>query len=258
MILSSASRKSLIPPFFVLIVATLTVEFLVRFGFVPSFILPAPSQVAQSLWQDRGEILVGAGETFLSALIGLLLSFVSGTLFAAVLALSDWARRAFLPFAVFFQTVPIIAIAPVLVIWFGFGRPTVVSAACIVSVFPIVVNTLLGLESVEATWLDLFYLYRATSLQVLFKLRLPAALPQIFSGLRIASGLAIVGATVGEFVGGGGLGSFIDAARTQQRLDQVFAAVMVLSLLGLLLVSLVNLLSKVVLARHFFKRPHEV
>lgn len=249
MTIEPVKRHAFFPPFLVLIVGIVFVEFLIRIGVVASFILPAPSQVVQSLWLDRREIFVGASETFVSAFLGLFLSFLAGTLFAAVLSLSNWARRAFLPFAVFFQTVPIIAIAPVLVIWFGFGRPTVVSAACIVSVFPIVVNTLLGLESVESTWLDLFRLYRASSLQILFKLRVPAALPQIFSGLRIASGLAVVGATVGEFVGGGGLGSFIDAARTQQRLDQVFAAVVILSLLGLLLVSLINLCSRLMLVK---------
>jgi len=162
---------------------------------------------------------------------------------SVALSSSDLARRAFYPYAVFFQTVPIISIAPLLVIWFGFGRPTVVASAAIVSVFPIIASTLLGLKSTEPALVDLFKLYSATGRQTLWMLKIPFALPQIFSGLRIASGLAVVGAIVGEFIGGGGLGSVVDSARTQQRIDRVFAAVLISSLLGIVLVGAVNVVS---------------
>jgi NitT/TauT family transport system permease protein len=130
-----------------------------------------------------------------------------------------------------------------LVIWFGFGQPTVIASAAIVSVFPIIASTLLGLKSTEPALLDLFKLYAASNRQTLWMLKIPFALPQIFSGLRIASGLAVVGAIVGEFIGGGGLGSVVDAARTQQRVDRVFAAVLISSLLGIVLVAAVNIIS---------------
>jgi NitT/TauT family transport system permease protein len=181
-------------------------------------------------------------------LAGLLLSFVAGTFFAIALSSSELARRAFYPYAVFFQTVPIISIAPLLVIWFGFGRPTVIASAAIVSVFPIIASTLLGLKSTEPALLDLFKLYAASNRQTLWMLKIPFALPQIFSGLRIASGLAVVGAIVGEFIGGGGLGSVVDSARTQQRIDRVFAAVLISSLLGVVLVGAVNCFAALSLA----------
>jgi NitT/TauT family transport system permease protein len=238
-----ARLRTWLPPLLPLLLSLGVAEGAVRFGWVPAYLLPAPSEVIQSLLDDRGELALAAWATLSSALTGLLLSFVAGTFFAIALSSSDLARRAFYPYAVFFQTVPIISIAPLLVIWFGFGQPTVIASAAIVSVFPIIASTLLGLKSTEPALLDLFKLYAASNRQTLWMLKIPFALPQIFSGLRIASGLAVVGAIVGEFIGGGGLGSVVDAARTQQRVDRVFAAVLISSLLGIVLVAAVNIIS---------------
>jgi NitT/TauT family transport system permease protein len=238
-----ARLASWLPPLLPLILSLGAAEIAVRMAWVPSYLIPAPSEVLQSLLDDRPELALAAWATLSSALAGLALSFIAGTFFAIALSSSDLARRAFYPYAVFFQTVPIISIAPLLVIWFGFGQPTVIASAAIVSVFPIIASTLLGLKSTEPALLDLFKLYTASSGQILWMLKIPFALPQIFSGLRIASGLAVVGAIVGEFIGGGGLGSVVDAARTQQRIDRVFAAVLISSLLGVVLVGAVNFIS---------------
>lgn len=227
-----------------LVVGSALLEVLVRSNFVPSYILPAPSDVVVSLFVDRSEYLSGFMSTAQAALMGLLLSFAVGTAAAVLLSLSTWMRRAFLPYATFFQTVPIIALAPVLVIWFGFGQPTVVASSFIVSLFPIVANSILGLQSTDRHLLDLFRIHRASRLATLWKLQLPSALPAIFGGLRIASGLAVIGAIVGEFIAGGGLGEVVDSARTQQRLDKVFAAVFLSSLLGLFLVVLIDFISR--------------
>jgi NitT/TauT family transport system permease protein len=242
-----ARSSSILPPLLPLIVSIGVVEVAVRFHWVHSYLIPAPSEVFHSLIEDRVELALAAGTTLSSALIGLVLSFTTGTLFAVTLSSSELARRAFYPYAVFFQTVPIISIAPLLVIWFGFGQPTVIASAAIVSVFPIIASTLLGMKSTDPALVDLFNLYSANGRQTLFMLKIPFALPQIFSGLRIASGLAVVGAIVGEFIGGGGLGSVVDSARTQQRIDRVFAAVLISSLLGIVLVSAVNFISALTL-----------
>jgi NitT/TauT family transport system permease protein len=239
--------SALLPPLLPLILSIGLAETAVRLGWVPAYLIPAPSEVIRSLIDDRVELAVAAWTTLSSALVGLLLSFTTGTLFAIALSSWDLARRAFYPYAVFFQTVPIIAIAPLLVIWFGFGQPTVIASAAIVSVFPIIASTLLGLKSTEPALIDLFTLYSASARQMLLMLKIPFALPQIFSGLRIASGLAVVGAIVGEFIGGGGLGSVVDSARTQQRIDRVFAAVLISALLGAVLVGAVNFISALTL-----------
>jgi NitT/TauT family transport system permease protein len=165
------------------------------------------------------------------------------------LSSSRGVQRAFYPYAIFFQTVPLIAVAPLLVIWFGFGLETVIASAFVASVFPVIANTLSGILSTDPPLRDLFKLYGASPLVTLFKLRLPAALPQVFTGLRVSAGLAVVGAIVGEFIAGGGLGSVVDVARTQQRIDKVFAAVLLASLLGLGLFGLINLLSYLMLRR---------
>ncbi len=236
-------------PLLPLVAVTLVAEIGVRSGLILDYILPAPSQVFRAFVEDYRELSKAFLETAQGALTGLTLSFVVGIVVAFGLSISDILRRAFLPYAVFFQTVPVIAIAPLLVIWFGFGLPTVIASAFVVSVFPIIASTLMGLKSTDPALLDLFRLYSASPWDYLFRLRFPFALPHIFTGLRIASGLAVIGAVVGEFIGGGGLGSVVDVARTQQRVDQVFAAVLMSSLLGLVLVAIVNLCSHLVLKR---------
>lgn len=236
-------------PLIPLLFFILIFEVISKIGWVPAYLLPAPSEVLVAFLDNAVEILRAAGDTFLTALIGLCLSFILGTLIAALLALSPTLKSAFLPYALFFQTVPVIAIAPVLVIWFGFGYPTVIASAFICSLFPIIASTLLGLLSTEKNLVDLMKFYKATPLQNFMLLRIPAALPHLFSGLKIAAGLAVIGAVVGEFIGGGGLGSIVDAARTQQRLDKVFAAVLVSSLIGLLFFTFVNLLAWIFLRR---------
>lgn len=225
----------------------LLIEVLVRTGVVPAYLLPATSDVLISLIQDREELFKGLVSTTVAAVLGLALSLGLGLTAAVVLSLSSRLRQAFLPYAVFFQTVPIIALAPVLVIWFGFGRPTVMASAFIVSVFPMIANSIAGLLSPDPRLLDLFHLHKASRIQILWKLLLPTALPAILTGLKIAAGLAVIGAVVGEFVAGGGLGEVVDAARTQQRLDKVFAAVLLSSFLGLALVGLIDLVSRLLL-----------
>lgn len=231
-------------PMLPFILIGILLEVLVKSGLLPSYLVPSSSDVLRSLWVDRVELLNGFASTAIGAVFGLLLSLVIGLIVAVGLSLSTLLRRAFLPYAVFFQTVPIIALAPVLVIWFGFGRPTVVASAFIVSVFPMIANAIAGLHSADPRLIDFFQLFNASRWQILWKLRLPTALPMIFTGLKIAAGLAVIGAVVGEFVAGGGLGEVVDAARTQQRLDKVFAAVLLSSFLGLALVAMIDLVSK--------------
>jgi NitT/TauT family transport system permease protein len=239
----------ILPPLLVSAAVLALLEFIVRIGWVHDFILPPPTAILRSLLNDRDELLSGFFDTTLAAFIGLVMSFIIGTSLAIALSLSNLLRRAFLPYAIFFQTVPIVSVAPLLVIWFGFGMPTVIASAFIVSIFPVIASTLLGLQSTDPALLDLFRLYSASRMHQMLKLRIPFALPQIFSGLRIAAGLAVIGAIVGEFIGGGGLGSVVDAARTQQRIDKVFAAVLMSSVLGLVLVGAINLASWIMLRR---------
>jgi NitT/TauT family transport system permease protein len=246
------SRKllnSVTPPLIPFIVITLAVELVVRGGLVKSYLLPTPTAVLRAMIEGRGELAQAMFKTSASALIGFALSAVAGIAIAVLLSSSRGIQRALYPYAVFFQTVPIIAIAPLLVIWFGYGMRTVIASAFVVSIFPVIANTLTGILSTDPALRDLFRLCGASPRVTLFKLRFPAAAPQILTGLRIASGLAVIGAIVGEFIGGEGLGSIVEVARTQQRVDKVFAAVALASALGLALFGLINLISAVTLRR---------
>lgn len=238
-----------LPPLIPFVLFVLVAEFLVQKNIVPSYILPAPSSVYESLNTDFAEYRGALTDTLGAAFVGLTAACIAGVASALLLSSSDWTERALYPYATFFQTVPIVSIAPLLVIWFGFGFKTVAISAFIVSIFPIIANTLAGLKFTDPALLDLFKLYGAGGFKTLFKLRLPFAVPQILVGIKISAGLSMIGAIIGEFIAGGGLGGVIDTARTQQRLDKVFAAILLASLSGILLVYLINLITKLFLHR---------
>jgi NitT/TauT family transport system permease protein len=227
-----------------LICLLIFLEISVQTNFIAAFLVPAPSAVALALVEHRSELFTATASTAFSALSGLILSILLGGLFATFLALSTTARKIFYPYAIFFQTVPIIAIAPLLVIWFGYGRSSVIASSVIVSIFPIITSVLTGLLSTDPGLLDLFKIYRASRWDTFFKLKLPAALPFILNGLNTAAGLAIIGAIVGEFISGNGLGSVIEVSRTQYRVDKVFASVLLAAFLGLLSFASLRLLSR--------------
>jgi NitT/TauT family transport system permease protein len=236
----------LIAPLVPLIGLTLLGEVLSRRGVLPPFLFPAPSSVFQSLREDCSLYQKAFLETALAAGLGLGLSMGSGLFLALILAASTRVREMFYPYAIFFQTVPIIAIAPLLVIWLGYGIPTVVASAFIVSVFPVIANSVQGLTGTDPVLLQLFRMLDARPAQVLFRLRLPYALPQILGGFKIAAGLAVIGAIVGEFISGSGLGGLVDSARNQQRIDRVFAAVLLAAFLGILFFSFLSVVHSLV------------
>lgn len=230
----------LLPPVVPFVVVVLGWEFIIRAGWIAEFILPKPSSVCAALVKDTPELLHATGETALASVIGLALSSVIGITLAILLSIGGWVQRAFYPYAVLFQTVPIVAIAPLLVFWLDIDIRAVIASAFIVSVFPVIANTLSGLLSVDPALRDLFRLYGASGRASLLKLRLPFALPNILTGLRIAAGLAVIGAIVGEFITGGGIGGLIDVSRQQRRLDMVFALLLLAALLGIALFGIIN------------------
>jgi NitT/TauT family transport system permease protein len=228
-------------------------SFIISSGLIPSYLLAGPEQVLKTYFELTNDYVTATKSTFQSTLIGFAASAIFGFLTALVLASSSLLKRAFLPFAIFFQTVPVIAIAPLLVIWFGFGEPTVRVSAFIVSFFPVLANALQGLHSVDPGLLELFKAYRASRWKTLWSLQIPSSLAAVFAGLQVSAGLAVIGAIVGEFIAGGGLGGMLDAARTQQRVDIVLGSILLSSLMGIFFVSLVRLTFRALLKwRPFF------
>lgn len=240
-------KNTLLPPVVSLVAVLATWESIVRLQSIPAYLLPPPSVIAAAGISNIDSLVSASITTAQSALIGFSLSAVLGIALAVILGTSRILERAFYPYAVFLQTVPIVAIAPLLVIWFGPGARAVSVAAFIVSVFPIMANTLTGLRSVDPALQDLFRLHGATKTQTLFLLSLPHATPNIVTGLRVAGGLAVIGAIVGEFVagfseGGAGLGIRILESYRLLRTDLLFAYVFCACILGLTLFGCTNLL----------------
>lgn len=217
-------------------------------------LLPGPGAVLTAGWKIRVSLLEAAWRTALAALTGLSLSIVLGTLTAFAFSQSAVVRRAFYPYAVLLQTVPIIAIAPIVIVSLGRGFSSVAVVSAILGLFPIITSTTTGLLQVDGMLLDLFRLYRASRWQTLLKLRVPAALPYLISGIRIASGSSIVGAIVGEFfVGDGtpGLGSMIQRKSASLVLSELYATVGVATLLGTVVFGFITVLGEAVLRRRF-------
>jgi len=242
------------PPLVTFLVVVTIWETAVRVLRVPAFLVPPPSAIFSALLEERVLLLSSLLTTAKGALLGLALSVNLGTFVGIGFSSSRWLERALYPYALFLQTVPIVAIAPLLVLWFGAGLRAVSVSAFIVSVFPVIANTLAGMRSVDPKLNDLFRLYRASKAATLFKLRVPSALASMATGWRVASGLAVIGAIVGEFVAGfsegqAGLGITVLAAYRQLRTDLLFGAVLLASLLGLLLFALVSVASGLLLRR---------
>lgn len=215
---------------------------------IPKFMLPTPWQVARAGASRSASLLTSVWITGEAAACGLIASVCAGVLIALVFAQSRWIRRMFYPYTILLQTVPIIAIAPLILMWVGPGILSVMAIAFIICLPAIIANTTQGLISVDQNLIDLFLMHNAKPAEVLWKLRMPHAIPSLFTGLRIASGVSVIGAIIGELfagssrVGEGGLGYSIQYANAQLETDYLFALVFAASALGFALFFIVMFL----------------
>jgi NitT/TauT family transport system permease protein len=205
----------------------------------PSFLITAPHRVIEDSFLEsvpREQMLRGLGWTTFVALIGLSISISLGMLLAVIMAQATWLERSFWPYLIAAQAVPILAIVPIIGVIFGFGFSSRILVCVIISIFPIVSNTLFGLLSAERSQHDLFTLHDASRRTRLLKLQLPAALPAIFTGYRIAAGLSVIGAVVGELFfrrGSKGIGILMDQYRSRNQYPLTYGALVLSSLLGI-------------------------
>jgi NitT/TauT family transport system permease protein len=203
------------------------------------FLLPPPHRIVKVAFLDRGNLEVLLRALALSAgvaMMGLAIAAVLGIGLAVLMSQARWIERAVYPWAVVLQTIPILALAPLIGFWFDFGLFSRTLVCVLIAIFPIISTTLFGLRGIDRTDHDLFTLYGASRGKRLRKLEWPAALPAIFAGLRIAAGLSVIGAIVGDFFfkqGAIGIGQLMDIYRQSLRSEQLFGAVILSSLLGL-------------------------
>jgi NitT/TauT family transport system permease protein len=221
---------------------------------VPAYLFPSPGQVYQAAVEHRQELTQAVFITGSAASLGFIGSLLAGFVVSLAFSQSPLIRRSCYPYAIFLQTVPIVAIAPLIINWFGFGFRSVVIVSFIIGLFPIITNATTGMLAVDQRFLELFQIYNASRWQILWKLRVPNCVPFLVAGAKTSSGLSVIGAIVGEFfVGFGsdshGLGYYITLASGQLKTDVLFAAVLTCTLLGLTVFVLVNVVSLVVLRR---------
>lgn len=219
----------------------------VRTG-LSAFILPSPIRVIQAGWETRDLLLSAIGTTMLETIIGLCIAILLGVIIAGAMDLSPFLKRALYPILVSSQTVQILAIAPLLIIWFGFGLLPKVIIVVLICFFPLTVSTADGLASADPDHIALFLAMGASRRQIWNMVRLPSALPSFFSGLRVAVTYSVVGATIGEWVGGSaGLGLYMLRSKNALATDQVFVAIVITSVISIGLFALIFLLERALL-----------
>ncbi|WP_026694117.1 ABC transporter permease [Peribacillus kribbensis] len=224
-------------------------EWVVKQGFIPSFILPAPTSIWQSLMENRQLLLEQhLPATLKEVLLGFILSLIGGVIIGVGMHFSRALEKVLYPFLVISQTVPLIAISPIFIMWFGYSIWSKIAVTILTAFFPIVVSTYDGLKTGGEEYRELLLTMGGNRWQIFKKVQVPLALPVLFSGLKMSVVYCVVGATIGEWLGASeGLGYFSRRMSGNLQADALFAAIFLLSLLGIVLFLLIGLAEKLLL-----------
>jgi NitT/TauT family transport system permease protein len=248
------SRRALLPVL-ALVALLLVWEWSVVMFHIRPFILPRPSQVAVALVVEAGQLMPAAIVTAEEIVLGFLLAVAIAVPLAVLLASARWIEDTLFPLIVSAQLVPKVALAPLLTVWLGLGMVTKLTVAFLLSFFPILIDTMIGLKSVETGKILLARSMGARAWDMFFKIRLPSALPNLFGGMKVASTLAVVGAIVGEFIGANaGLGNVLLIANSNYDMVMVFAGVTYLSAVGVILFVLLDVIERRTIPWHVSHR----
>jgi NitT/TauT family transport system permease protein len=248
--------RNVVPPVALLLLVLVVWEAAVLWFQIPVYLLPGPLRVGRAAVENLPQLAQSTALTATAAGGGFVSSLVAGVLVAFVFSQSRVIRNSCYPYAIFLQTVPIVAIAPLIITWFDYGFQSVVIVAFIISLFPIITNATTGMIAVDPQLVDLFRLHNATRWQILIKLRLPNSVPYVVTGAKSSSGLAVVGAIVGEFFVGAGSGRFGLGFLIRQKLEhlktaELFAAVIAATLLGVAIFATVSAAGATLLSRWY-------
>jgi NitT/TauT family transport system permease protein len=252
--LSQQFITRVLPPLLFGAMVLLLWDIAVRVNNIPFYILPGPLLVGETLIKDWGSLYPSLLVTIIITLSALTAATIAGVALAVLFAQSKWVENCLFPYAVILQVTPIVAIAPLIIIWVKDIRLALLICAWIVAFFPIVSNTTLGLNSTDHNLLSLMQLYGASRRQIFWNVRLPSALPYFLGGLRISGGLALIGAVVAEFVAGtGGVQSglafrILESSYTLQ-IPRMFAALILITATGILIFVILTLVSHLILRR---------
>ncbi len=224
----------------------------VTLGFeIPAYIFPAPSRIWEAFWGNPGALLYHAGVTLIEAIAGCIIGSLLGAMLGTGFAYSSLLARGFLPYVIAANTIPVVAIAPIIIIWFGHGIASKIAVTSFLSFFPLALNMMKGLQSYDRTIMDVFHVAAATPVQRFLKMRLPSALPYIFVGIKINVSFSIIGAIVSEFVQADkGLGFVIMTTYRDLNMPRLWAALFVSALLGMVFFALVTLFERLMIPWH--------
>ncbi len=244
-----------LPPLLFSVAVLVVWQMIAVLGDLSSTILPKPGEVADRLYQERDLLFTNGIVTAKEVLLGFLLALCLGLSLGVLISSSRWAKRAVYPWMIASQTVPIPAVAPLIVIWFGFGINSKIVVVALIAFFPLAVNTIDGLSAPPREMVDLMRSFGASRLRIFRTVYVPASLPFIFSGAKVAITLSTIGAVFGEWVGASeGLGYLILTFNNQSETADVFAAIFVLSVLGITLFGLVATCERLLLPWHHNRR----
>lgn len=240
-----SKTKRVLAPLIAIVVLLVVWEAVVDLGIVENYLLPTPIQVVEALIDDIELLASHAATTIIEAMIGLLIGVVLGFIFAVLMDSFEVFYLAFEPLMTISQTIPTVAIAPLLVLWFGYDMAPKIVLVVISTFFPLTVSLVSGFKSVDPDVIDLMRTMNASNWQIFWYAKLPAAAEQFFSGLKISATYAIVGAVIAEWLGGSsGLGVYMTRVRKSFAYDRMFASIIIISVLSLVLMKLVELLQR--------------
>lgn len=230
----NAATRHWLPAVILFLVTLVLWEAAIRIFSISSFIVPAPTEIAQALVAQWGPLMHATAVTAGEILFGFLVSVAVGVALALVIMRFDWLGRALYPLVVLFQNVPKVALAPIFILWFGYGLMPKIGLILVIAFFPVTLSMLAGMQAVDNSLLALMNSVGAGPTEILLRIRVPHSLPNLMAGTKIAATLSVIGAIVGEFAGASdGLGYTIQFASTQLDTAQVFAALLLVSILGI-------------------------
>ncbi|WP_078544560.1 ABC transporter permease [Litchfieldia alkalitelluris] len=253
-------KRSLLFSILLLMIALVTWEVTVTIKEVPELILPKPTVIVKNLLTHlmSGYLLVHAKVTLLEILGGFIIGALVGIGLGFVVSQSSFMKEVLNPYIIASQAMPKLALAPLLTLWFGYGLLPKIVITALISFFPLFESTVAGLAYIDKDKLALFKSLRATSFQILMKLRLPTAIPYLMSGLRVAIVLSVVGATVSEFIGANqGLGAVITTAMGMMDTPLMFSAFILLTIIGILLYQSISLIEDLFLKKYYHSRRND-
>lgn len=236
-----------LPPILVMLTFIFIWELSCQYFDIKEYLVPSPSRIFEEMLLNFKSLMGHCFITAIESILGFVIANILSLLIAVGFVHSKWFEKSFYPYTIALKSIPVVAIAPLLVLWFGYGLSGKIVMAAIISFFPLVVNATIGLKSIDTEALDLMKSISASKLQILFKLRFPHAVPFIFSALKISSTLAVVGSIVGEMTGAKeGIGFIILMSSYNIDTPLLFAAIILASLMGILFFGLIVFIESII------------